>query len=558
MIQPQSTEITIEEVIDQHAKNVKRTARRFFYSRMLYDNWLLDDLTQQGYLGLIEAYSKFNFKKGKEFFWRYAYKFVKGRMIEFTIQHYNIVRPSQKINSIILKIMSRNLLGMSPDVISQELGCSYNMAVQALHFYVIRRQLYLYDSINSKQENQDERQLIDVIAVEENQDQIFKIESVGSFSTIEQKVADKLIEGYSRENIIEYFTISAAQLRMNIDEILRKCDFDYQKIINRNEALLLQISALNLNGQPQQKSDDNFKWVPIEYIFANPSNPRRDLAVDTNQLQQIIETKGWEEPVTCYKKGEYYILLSGHRRWYAAKQLGHEKMPVFVVDAPTTSAEEKDRLGSLQSVQVEWTPYEIAKNIYDRWIFSGCIAYEEFSKKIGVPKKKIAAKIRVYKYYLRVEIEDKLKNGMYSISMLDYIITWIKRLCEFHPNLVKSLDEDFIRIQMLKKYENKCFNSNILNDRNFVCNASEKEIISFLSDTTKTLKQSEIEMTINRSGKDDNYNGIYKTMDDSIATVQKIECKDRKEAQILIDELIDLMEMLKNKSLELQGGVRLE
>lgn len=39
---------------------------------------------------------------------------------------------------------------------------------------------------------------------------------------------------------------------------------------------------------------------------------------------------------------------------------------------------------------------------------------------------------------------------MYSISMLDYIITWIKRLCEFHPNLVKSLDEDFIRIQMLK------------------------------------------------------------------------------------------------------------
>ncbi|WP_458123562.1 hypothetical protein [Paenibacillus sp. Z3-2] len=124
-----------------------------------------------------------------------------------------------------------------------------------------------------------------MIAVEENQDQIFQIEVVGSFSTIEQKVADKLIEGYSRENIIEYFTISAAQLRINIDEILRKCDFDYQKIINRNEALLLQISALNLNGQPQQNSDDNFKWVPIEYIFANPSNPRRDLAVDTNQLQ---------------------------------------------------------------------------------------------------------------------------------------------------------------------------------------------------------------------------------------------------------------------------------
>ena len=89
-------ETTIEDVIERYANNVKRTVNKFVNVRMLYDKWLLEDLIQQGYLGLIEAYPKYDFNKGKEFFWRYAYKFVKGRMIDFTIQHFNYIRPSKK------------------------------------------------------------------------------------------------------------------------------------------------------------------------------------------------------------------------------------------------------------------------------------------------------------------------------------------------------------------------------------------------------------------------------------------------------------------------------
>lgn len=85
--------------------------------------------------------------------------------------------------------------------------------------------------------------------------------------------------------------------------------------------------------------------------------------------------------------------------------------------------------------------------------------------------------------------------------MLDYILTWIKRLEKYQPDFVKSITEEFIRTQMLTKYENKCFNSRIANDRDFVCNASPEEIFSFLSDTTKTLRQSEIELTIEKAKK---------------------------------------------------------
>jgi ParB family chromosome partitioning protein len=70
-------------------------------------------------------------------------------------------------------------------------------------------------------------------------------------------------------------------------------------------------------------------------------------------MQEIIAANGWKEAATCYKKGQFYILLSGHRRLYAAKKLGEKQIPIYIVLAPTTPAEELDRLGSLQSGQVE-------------------------------------------------------------------------------------------------------------------------------------------------------------------------------------------------------------
>lgn len=555
MDQPQAMETTIEEVVERYANNVKRVARKFVNARMLNDKWLFEDLIQQGYLGLIESYPKYDFSKGHDFFWRYAYKFVKGRMIDFTIQHFNFIRPSKKINSIILEIKRNELVGQSPYLISQTLGCSYGMVTEALQFLLLKRTVYLYEPANIYGDC-DEQQVIDIVSIEENQDGLFKIESQNEFSEMERKISLMLINGYSRENIIEHCGIPALQLKENIDEILKKCGFDNQIISKRNEELLVQISMLEENGQLVQDDEKkNFDWINVELISASPSNPRKDLAVNTEQLQETLTSKGWEEPVTCYKKGGFYILLAGHRRWNAAKQLGHQKIPVFIVDAPANTAEEKDRLGSLQSVQVEWSPYETAKNIYDRWIYAGGIAYKEFAKKIGVSESKIAAKIRVYKYYLRVEIEDKLSNGMYSISMLDYILTWIKRLGQYHPDFVNSIGEEFVRKQMLTKYENRCFNSQIVKDRMFVCNATPEEIFSFLSDTTKTLRQSEIELTIRQAKKERNNRKIYGLLDESKETFKKIECRDRKEAQQLMGMLDELLEEISMKSCKFNGGV---
>ncbi|MBP1174147.1 RNA polymerase sigma factor (sigma-70 family) [Paenibacillus sp. PvR133] len=557
MVKSQSKEkITIEKLVESYSINIIRTAKKIINAKMNYDKWLLDDLIQQGYVGLIEAHRRYDFNRGSDFFWSYARKFVRGRMIDFIVQHFNFIRPSKKINSIMLRIKRLNLINQSPQYISYVLGCTSNMVTEAMYFLNMRYMVYLYEPASTTPKNHQSKLLIDIVTAEESSDDLFQIEVLDGFSINEKKIAQMLIRGYSRENIIEHCGIPASQLIEIIDEILAKCGVDNQKIKTRSEELLMQISNLEGTGPITQTDEKkNFDWIEIELIWANPKNPRKDLSVNIEQLQEVLTSKSWEEPVTCYQKGQYYILLAGHRRWNAAKALGHKKIPVFIVDPPSSPAEEKDRLGSLQSVQVDWTPYEIAKNIYDRWVYAGGISYSQLANKLGITKKNVETKIRVYKYYPRAEIEDKLSNGMYSITMLDYILTWIRRLDQYQPQFVESIGEDFIRQMMLTKYENKCFNSRITNDRCFVTNATSDEILSFLSDPTKTLAQSEIEMTMNRSKENQaTYKEVYEMLNKSIESLGNLEWKDSKEAQQLITELDKLIENIAVKRQELLGG----
>ncbi|SFM52272.1 ParB-like nuclease domain-containing protein [Paenibacillus sp. 1_12] len=281
----------------------------------------------------------------------------------------------------------------------------------------------------------------------------------------------------------------------------------------------------------------HIEWVNIEQVIPNPMNPRRDHSIKSTQMQEILQSKGWEEGITCYKKGQYYIILSGHRRWHAAIKMGDKELPIYIVQAPQNDAEELDRLGSIQGGQVDWTPYEWAKFTYDMWLSKENITYNELANKLGITNGLVAARIRVYKFYPRIEIEDKLANGMYSLSMLDYIHTWINRLEKYHPKLIESMGEELIRKQMLKKYENKCFNSHIAIDKTFVKDACSQDIFKFLTDMNKKLQDCLLEMKkldMNKE-KDTMQNNLnVKAITDEI---RLIECRTKNEAGKLINQL---------------------
>lgn len=292
----------------------------------------------------------------------------------------------------------------------------------------------------------------------------------------------------------------------------------------------------------------SLKWIDLEKILPNPLNPRKDHSIKYEEMQGIINSKGWEEGITCYQNREFYIILSGHRRWYAAKIMGLQQLPVFIVKPPKNEAEELDRLGSVQGGQVDWSPYEWAKYTYDIWKNLGEIAYSELSKRLNVTQGLISARIRVYQYYPRVEIEDKLENGMYSITMLYYINLWINKLKKYHKGVVESMGEDFIRKQLLKKYENKCFNSQIVNDKVFVNSTNSQKLIDFLTDINKKLSDCQLELSLRNQvkSKDLIQNSLEITA--AIKDIKKIKCRTKKEAKELIEELQKLLNVVSDKS----------
>ena len=79
---------------------------------------------------------------------------------------------------------------------------------------------------------------------------------------------------------------------------------------------------------------EKVRSIPIEQIEDFPKHPFK--IQDDEQMQKLIESiqaYGVITPVVARKIGEErYELISGHRRKYACKMLGIDRLPVIVRD----------------------------------------------------------------------------------------------------------------------------------------------------------------------------------------------------------------------------------
>ncbi len=192
-------------------------------------------------------------------------------------------------------------------------------------------------------------------------------------------------------------------------------------------------------------------WASISKIVPNQKNPRGDLSVKTNEMQQIIKSKGWETGITCYEKDSKYIILSGHRRWHAAKKLKMKELPVILVEVPKSEEEELKRLWSVQGGKEDWTDYEWAKYTYELWIGWEKCSFEELAKKMRKSSRWVAERVRVFQYYPHSEIEDGFIKGSLSVAVLYRLIGWFEKLSNQKSRLVASFSLSMIRSTMLQK-----------------------------------------------------------------------------------------------------------
>ncbi|MBM6580521.1 ParB/RepB/Spo0J family partition protein [Microvirga sp. BT689] len=138
------------------------------------------------------------------------------------------------------------------------------------------------------------------------------------------------------------------------------------------------------------------KSVPVEFLRANPRNPRKVFDdTDLQELTQSIKDRGIIQPIVVRPLPNHrdeYEIVAGERRWRAAQKAGMHRVPVVVVQIDDKTSLEYAILENVQ--RADLNPIEEAEG-YSRLMAEFSYTQENLSKIIGKSRSHIANMLRL-------------------------------------------------------------------------------------------------------------------------------------------------------------------
>lgn len=152
--------------------------------------------------------------------------------------------------------------------------------------------------------------------------------------------------------------------------------------------------------------------VRLSMIEPNKEQPRKKFEDDALiELSESIKMYGVLQPLLVQKKGNYYEIIAGERRWRAAKLAGIKEVPVIIKDY---TDQEVMEIALIENIQREdLNPIEEAQ-AYQRLIKDYRLKQDEVAEKVSKSRVAITNSLRLLKLDSRVQdmvIEGKLSNG---------------------------------------------------------------------------------------------------------------------------------------------------
>ncbi|MVA96630.1 ParB/RepB/Spo0J family partition protein [Nitratireductor sp. CAU 1489] len=151
--------------------------------------------------------------------------------------------------------------------------------------------------------------------------------------------------------------------------------------------------------------------LPIEFLLANPRNPRRQfLEEELGDLSQSIREHGIVQPIVVRPAADgRYEIIAGERRWRAAQRAGLAKVPVMIRDVDDRVALE---LAIIENVQrADLNPVEEAAG-YQQLVDEHQYTQADLARIIGKSRSHVANTLRLLK--LPEVIRDMLVEGSLS------------------------------------------------------------------------------------------------------------------------------------------------
>jgi ParB family transcriptional regulator, chromosome partitioning protein len=171
------------------------------------------------------------------------------------------------------------------------------------------------------------------------------------------------------------------------------------------------------------------KEVDINLIEIGTSQPRYDFDQNSiNELAESIKIHGVIQPITVREKNKgKFEIISGERRFRAAKQTGLDKIPCFIRDVDDQRSLEMALIENIQRENLN--PIEIALS-YERMINECGLKQDELGNRVGKSRSTVTNYLRLLT--LPTEIQSGLILGVVTVGQVKPLISL--------PDLFTQLD----------------------------------------------------------------------------------------------------------------------
>lgn len=159
--------------------------------------------------------------------------------------------------------------------------------------------------------------------------------------------------------------------------------------------------------------------VPIESVFPNPDQPRRDFKEEElRELSSSIQQKGILQPLLVRPMGDGYQIVAGERRWRAAQMAQLHEVPVLIREFNDTEVLEIAIIENIQ--RADLNPVEEARG------------YRQLMDKFGHTQEKLASALSKSRSHIANQLRllnlpdpllDMLRRGQISAGHARALLT---------------------------------------------------------------------------------------------------------------------------------------
>jgi len=175
-------------------------------------------------------------------------------------------------------------------------------------------------------------------------------------------------------------------------------------------------------NQPVQQGE---RVVPIEFIRANPNNPRKHFSdSDLVDLSNSIREHGIVQPILVRPaKGEdlagaHYEIIAGERRWRAAQKSGLHEVPIIIRDVADKQALELAIIENVQRADLNSVEEALGyQQLIDEYDYS----QNELAQVIGKSRSHVANTLRLLK--LPQDVQALVSDGSLSAGHARTLVT---------------------------------------------------------------------------------------------------------------------------------------